>query len=99
MCDVITSHVISLQITVQCHQKSRVPRVMYRGSAASDGRFVYIIPGGSNALYQYECTSADEWTELSSCPYHDSGLAIIDGELTTVGERVGLMSHVRWSHN
>ena len=57
------------------------------------------IPGGSNALYQYECTSADEWTELSSCPYHDSGLAIIDGELTTVGERVGLMSHVRWSHN
>ena len=83
--DVITSHVISHQLTVQCRQKKRAPRGMIRGSAATDGRFVYIAPGGSNSLYQYEC-STKKWMELiPSCPYEDSGLAIIDSELTTVG--------------
>ena len=57
---------------------------MERGSAATDGRFVYIIPDDSTSFYQYEC-STEEWMELPSCPYEDSGLAIIDSELTTVG--------------
>ena len=57
---------------------------MERGSAATDGRFVYITPLGSNSLYQYEC-STEKLTELPSCPYRNSGLAIIDSELTTVG--------------
>ena len=58
---------------------------MIRGSAATDGRFVYIAPAGSNSLYQYECSSK-KWMELiPSCPYSQSGLAIIDSELTTVG--------------
>ena len=61
---------------------------MHRGSAANDGRFVYITPGGFNLLYQYEC-STEEWTKLPSCPYKESGLAIIDSELTTVGGLVG----------
>ena len=55
-----------------------------RGSAATDCRFVYITPDGSTSLYQYEC-STEEWMELPSRPYVDSGLAIIDSELTTVG--------------
>ena len=57
---------------------------MMRGSAATDGRFVYIRPAYSYSLYQYEC-STEEWMELPSCPYLFSGLAIIDSELTTVG--------------
>ena len=57
---------------------------MTRGSAATDGRFVYITPLDSYSLYQYEC-STEKWMELPSCPYKDSGLAIIDSELTTVG--------------
>ena len=75
---------ISHQPTVQCRQKKRAPRDMARGSAATDGRFVYIAPEGSTSPYQYEC-STEEWTELPSCPYKNSGLAIIDSELTTVG--------------
>ena len=75
---------ISHQLTVQCRQKKRAPRDMERGSAATDGRFVYIIPSGSTSPYQYEC-STEKWTELPSCPYKESGLAIIDSELTTVG--------------
>ena len=57
---------------------------MMRGSAATDGRYVYIIPHDSFSLYQYEC-STEKWMQLSSCPYRYSGLAIIDSELTTVG--------------
>ena len=75
---------ISRQLTVQCRQKKRAPCVMVRGSAATDGRFVYITPRDSNSPYQYEC-STEKWMELPSCPYKDSGLAIIDSELTTVG--------------
>ena len=79
---------ISHQLTVQCHQKKRAPRTMFRGSGATDGRFVYITPYGSTSPYQYEC-STEKWTELPSCPYYNSGLAIIDSELTTVGGRDG----------
>ena len=75
---------ISHQLTVQCRQKKRAPRNMKRGSAATDGQFVYITPLGSYSLYQYEC-STDEWMHHPSCPYMYSGLAIIDSELTTVG--------------
>ena len=76
---------ISHQLTVQCRcQKKRAPCDMVRGSAATDGRFVYITPAGSNSFYQYEC-STEKWMELPSCPYKNSGLAIIDSELTTVG--------------
>ena len=76
---------ISHQLTVQCRcQKKRAPRNMYRGSAATDGQFVYITPDGSTSPYQYEC-STEKWTELPSCPYYSSGLAIIDSKLTTVG--------------
>ena len=56
---------------------------MVRGYAATDGRFVYITLAHSNSLYQYEC-STEKWMELRSCPCRDSGLAIIDSELTTV---------------
>ena len=61
---------------------------MYKGSAATDGRFVYITPLVSNSLYQYEC-STEKWMQLPSCPYRNYGLAIIDSELTTVGGGVG----------
>ena len=61
---------------------------MYRGSAATDGRFVYITPAVYTLFYQYECSTV-KWMELLSCPYKNSGLAIIDSELTTVGGRDG----------
>ena len=75
---------ISHQLTVQCRQKKRAPCDMMRGSAATDGRFVYITPAYSYSLYHYKC-STEKWMKLPSCPYRSSGLAIIDSELTTVG--------------
>ena len=56
-----------------------------RGSATTDGRFAYFTPD-STLLYQYEY-STEKWSDLPPCPYPNSGLAIIDSELTTVGGR------------
>ena len=75
---------ISPQLNVQCHRKKRAPCGMRRGSATTDDRFAYFTPGGSNSVYQYEC-STEKWEELPSCSYENSGLVIFDRELTAVG--------------
>ena len=69
---------------MQCQQKKRAPCFMWRGSATTDGRFTYFTPEDSTLLYRYEY-STEKWSDLPPCPYRDSGLAIIDSELTTVG--------------
>ena len=65
-------------------QKKRAPHPMMRGYATTDNRFAYFTPDDSTSLYQYEY-STEKWTDLPPCPYRDSGLAIINSELTTVG--------------
>ena len=82
--DVITCHVISPQLTVQCHRKETAPCKMRKGSSTTDGRFAYFTPLCSNSVYQYEC-STEKWEELPSCPCRNSGLVMIDRELTAVG--------------
>ena len=57
---------------------------MHRGSATTDGRFAYFTPRHSNSLYQYEY-STEKWEKLPACPYDNSGLVVIDRELTAVG--------------
>ena len=57
---------------------------MTRGSATTDGRFAYFTPLGSNSVYQYEC-STEKWEELPPYPCRNSGLVIIDREVTAVG--------------
>ena len=79
---------ISPQLTVQCHRKKIAPCRMERGSSTTDGRFAYFTPRRSASVYQYE-SSTEKWEELPSCPYLDSGLAIIDRELTAVGGEDG----------
>ena len=69
---------------MECQLKKRAPRWMVRGSATTDSQFAYFTPAGSTSLYQYEY-STGKWSDLPPCPYCDSGLAIIDSELTTVG--------------
>ena len=82
--DVITCHVISLQLTVKCHHKERAPCGMSGGSATSDKQFAYFIPYSSTSVYKYEWRGK-KWEKLPSCPYHGSGLVITDGKLTAVG--------------
>ena len=57
---------------------------MARGSATTDHHYAYFTPQKSNSVYRYQW-STEKWEQLPPSPYHDSGLVIIDGELTTVG--------------
>ena len=82
---IITCHVISPQLTVQCHtQKKKAPCGMYRGSTVTDLNIVYCSPSDSNSVYHYQLRE-DQWNDLPSCPYRNSGLVVIDGVLTAVG--------------
>ena len=80
----ITCHVISPQLTVQCHKKKTAPLGMTRGSATTDEQFAYFTPDGSELVYRYQL-STEKWEELHPSRYCNSGLVIIDGELTAVG--------------
>ena len=73
---------------MQCHCKETAPCTIFRGSATTDGRFAYFTPRDSTSVYQYEC-GTDKWEELPSCPCQNSGLVIIDREVTAVGGRGG----------
>ncbi|CAI8044997.1 Probable tyrosine-protein kinase DDB_G0283397 [Geodia barretti] len=85
------------KLTVQCHRKKTAPCRMARGSSTTDGRFAYFTPRDSNSVYQYEC-STEKWEELPSCPYHNSGLVIIDRELTAVGGEDGSRLLTNYTH-
>ena len=80
--------IISPQLSVQIYRKKSAPYKMdnySRGSSTTDHQYAYFTPWGSSAaVYKYEWITA-KWEQLPSSPHHDSGLVIIDGELTAVG--------------
>ena len=80
----ITCHVISPQLTVQCNKKKTAPYRMVRGSATTDGQFAYFTPWISNLVYNYQWNT-EKWKKLPPSSRCNSGLVIIDGELTAVG--------------
>ena len=71
---------------MQCHKKKTAPRKMERGSSTTDDQFAYFTPRNydSTSVYSYQW-STEKWQKLPRSPYHNSGLVIIDGELTAVG--------------
>ena len=87
----ITCHVISPQLNVQCNKMKRAPCEIKRGSATTDDQFVYFTPHDSKFIYSYQW-SIEKWEKLPPSPYLNSGLVIIDGELTAVG---GYDGHTR----
>ena len=82
--NVVMCHVISPQLTVQCHAKNEAPCEIHRGCATADHQFAYFMPENSISVYSYEWNT-ELWRQLPSCPYHNSALVIIDCELTSVG--------------
>ena len=77
---------VSLQLKVQClHKGKRPPCSMHRGSVATDGTPAYFTSHDSTSLYKYQFDT-EQWTELVSCHYQNSGLFILkDQEPTAVG--------------
>jgi hypothetical protein len=51
--------------------------------AAVDGSKVYFL-GGGHRLFSYNI-SDDIWLHLQDCPFRDCSLAIVNGQLTTIG--------------
>ena len=88
----ITCHVISPQLTVQCHSQKKAPCGMERGSAVTDQMMTYCTPWGSCSLYRYTMTE-DKWEKLPQCPYLNSGLVVIDSALTAVGGYDGSLTN------
>ena len=74
----------SPQLTVECHKKKTAPSGMRRGSATTDDQFAYFTPLDSNSVYIYHWNT-ENWENLPPSPYDNSGLVVIDGELTAVG--------------
>ena len=64
--------------------EKNAPSKVSRGSSAIDGNFAYFASRGSTSVYKYEWDT-DEWDQLPSCPNRNSGLVVINGELTAVG--------------
>ena len=54
----------------------------------TDDQFAYFTPGGFELVYRYQL-STEKWEKLPPSPYCDSGLVIIDGELTAAGGEDG----------
>ena len=57
---------------------------MERGSATTDLQFAYFTPHSYQSVYRYELRTGT-WTPLRPCPYNDSALVMVNGELTAVG--------------
>ena len=83
----VTCRVISPQlqhINVLCHAKKEASQGMRRGSATADDQFAYFLPWFSRIVYRYEW-STEKWEKLPQSPHWNSGLVIVNGELTAVG--------------
>ena len=72
------------QLNLQCYRKNTAPCTMKRGLVTSDGKYAYFTGRRSNSVYRYKL-STNKWEELPSCPYQNSGLVIVKGELCAVG--------------
>ena len=62
------------------------PEVIYREAAVVHGNTAYFRPFRSQKVYSYQNIEGEEqWTTLPVNPNEGSGLAVIDGFLTSVG--------------
>ena len=86
--DIMYITIISPQLIAVCDFKGTAPCEMWRGSATTDDQFAYFTSFDSNLVYSYQWNT-EKWEKLPSTPYHNSGLVIIDGELTAMGGYVG----------
>ena len=61
----------------------KVPSKMTRGAAVVNGNVTYFMHW-SGEMCAYNSTSKT-WSQLTRCPYKDSRLVIVNGQLTTIG--------------
>ena len=67
-----------------CPYLAQAPRGLRRGAATIHLNLAYFTPANHNSVYRYSL-GEDKWQELPPCPYRESGLAVLDGEVTAIG--------------
>ena len=78
--------------TLRWKEGMMAPERMRRGAAVVDGNNVYINSGGSRKVYSCQMTSEGLlWSTLPNSRYTWFSLAVINGLLTCVGGRSGLV--------
>jgi hypothetical protein len=70
-------------MTLNWRDGGRAPLKLYKGAAVVDGDMAYFM-SGSGEVCSYN-VSSKKWSKLSTCPYRYSSLAVINGQLTTIG--------------
>ncbi len=63
---------------------SKAPEAMERGTAVVDGNKCYFAATFSTMVHEYDANE-DEWNTFSECPHLSFTLAVVNGQLTTVG--------------
>ena len=74
------------KVTLKWRDGGKSPFAMKRGAAAVNVNVVYFV-GYDGAVCSYN-TAICKWSELPKCPYQGSGIALIDGHVTTIGGNV-----------
>ena len=73
---------------IRCREekRARAPEAMMRGAAVVHGNTAYFRLGNSARIYSYETSlRTEKWSTLPDNPNADCSLAVIDGNLTSVG--------------
>ena len=66
--------------------EEEAPEAMLRGTAVVDGDIVYFMHQYLGKVYSYNSTTS-WWAKLLYCPHKESSLAVVRGQLTTIGGR------------
>ena len=67
-------------------ERTRAPQAMCRGAAVVHRNTAYFRPVNSQKVYSYQnIVGEEQWTRLPDNSYKAFGLAVIDGQLTSVG--------------
>ena len=71
------------EISLKWRDGGKAPFKMYRGAAVVDGDVAYFM-NWNGKVCSYN-VSSNKWSKLPKCPYQFSSLAVINGQLTTIG--------------
>ena len=71
------------KMTLNWRDGSEAPLKMHRGAAVVDGDMAYFM-NWNGEVCSYN-VSIEKWSKLPKCPYRDSSIAVINGQLTAIG--------------
>ena len=74
------------KLSLSWRGEEEAPEPLLRGTAVVDGDIVYFMHQYLGKVYSYNSTT-NRWVKLLYCPHKESSLAVVRGQLTTIGGR------------